>query len=158
VSAGGRPGPAPVTQGAGGLVELQGACHCGAIRVLYRTRFPVDELRIGRCGCGFCRRHGARTSSDPGGQVEVVEGPPGAARYRFGLRTADFLICRGCGVYVAAVLEADGGLLSTLNVNLLDARDVFDPAPPLYHYDRETAEERRARRKARWTPTVLRGA
>ena len=139
------------------LHELRGSCHCGAIAVLYRTRFPVGSLRVGRCGCGFCRRHGARTSSDPGGGVEIVERPPGAARYRFGLRTADFLICRGCGVYVAAVIELDGALYSTLNVNLLDARDAFEPAPPVFHYDHETEAERRARRRARWTPTTVRG-
>ena len=28
------------------LHALAGACHCGAIRVLYRTRFPLGELRV----------------------------------------------------------------------------------------------------------------
>ena len=140
------------------MVDLSGTCHCGAIGVRFRTPRPVEELRVVRCGCGFCRRHGARTSSDPEGRLEIAERAPGAGRYRFGLGTADFLICRGCGVYMAAVIEADGALFATLNVNLLDERDRFDPAPPLVHYDGETAEERRARRRARWTPASVRGA
>ena len=122
--------------------ELTGACHCGAIGVRYRTRFPVGTLRVGRCGCSFCRIHGARTSSDAGGHLEIDERPPGAARYRFGLKTADFLVCRGCGAYVAATIRIDGRDYATLNVNVLACRDDFDPAPAVVHYDDETEPAR----------------
>lgn len=132
-----------------------GACHCGAIAVHLHARFSVETLRVGRCGCSFCRRHGARTSSDPGGRLHIIEGDPPAQRYRFGLGITDFLICRGCGTYIAAVIPDGDRYLATLNVNVLDDRDRFDPAPPLFHYDGETADERRARRAKRWTPTVF---
>lgn len=132
-----------------------GACHCGAIRVRYLTRFPIGTLRVGRCGCSFCRRHGARTSSDSGGHLAITEQAPGAQRYRFGLGITDFLICRRCGTYVAAVIADGTGQLATLNVNLLDDRDQFDPAPPVVHYDGENAEDRLARRRKQWTPTTL---
>jgi hypothetical protein len=56
------------------------------------------------------------------------------------------------------VIKEGGALFSTLNVNLLDVRDDFEPAPPVFHYDHETEDERRARRRARWTPTTLHGA
>lgn len=135
--------------------ELTGGCHCGAIGVRYLTRFPVGILHVGRCGCSFCRRHGARTSADAGGSLEITQRPPGAERYRFGLRTADFLICRGCGVYVAAVIRIDGADFATLNVNVLDDRDAFDPAPPVVSYDVETLADRVARRRQRWTPTSI---
>lgn len=135
---------------------FSGACHCGAIRVEYRTRFPIGILRVGRCGCSFCRSHGARTSSDSGGQLEISEGGPGAMRYRFGLNITDFLVCRGCGAYIAAMIEENGGHLATLNVNVLQDRDRFDPAPPLVSYEGETADARRARRRTQWTPTTIR--
>ncbi len=135
--------------------ELTGSCHCGAIGVRYQTRFPVDRLNVGRCGCSFCRTHGARTSADRGGLLQITERPPGAARYRFALKTADFLVCRGCGTYVAAIIENDAKLFATLNVNTLDCRDDFDPAPPVVHYDEETVAERLARRFDRWTPTSI---
>lgn len=134
---------------------LTGSCHCGAVSVRYRTRFPIGTLRVGRCGCSFCRTHGARTSSDPGGHLEITERAPGARRYRFGLGITDFLVCKGCGAYVAAVIEDAGGHLATLNVNLLDDRDRFDPAPPLFDYSGETAERRTVRRRRRWTPATL---
>ncbi|MEM7059027.1 MAG: aldehyde-activating protein [Pseudomonadota bacterium] len=132
-----------------------GACHCEAIRVRYQTRFPIETLRVGRCGCSFCRGHGARTSSDAGGKLEIFEKYPGAQRYRFAYGITKFLVCRGCGSYVAAVMETEDGYLATLNVNVLDARDQFDPAPPLVDYDSETAAERRARRRRQWTPTEI---
>ena len=135
--------------------ELTGGCHCQAIGVRYRTRFPIGVLHVGRCGCSFCRRHGARTSADAGGSLAITERAPGAERYRFGLKTADFLICRGCGVYVAAIIRIYGADFATLNVNVLDDRDAFDPAPPIFHYDNETDAERIARRRQRWTPTTL---
>lgn len=134
---------------------MSGACHCGAIAVTYRTRFAVNVLRVGRCGCSFCRIHGARTSSDAQGHLSITERAPGAARYRFGLKTADFLVCRGCGAYVAAIIAVDGRDYATLNVNLLTDRDAFDPAPPVFHYDDETEAERMARRRRQWTPTEL---
>ena len=135
--------------------EYTGACHCGAVRVRYRARFPIGTLRIGRCGCSFCRNHGARTSSDAGGFLEIEERAPGAQRYRFGLGITDFLVCNGCGTYIAAVIEDGSRHLATLNVNVLEDRDRFDPAPPLVHYDGETAEQRFARRQKQWMPTTI---
>lgn len=132
-----------------------GSCHCSAISVLYRTRFPIGTLHVGRCGCSFCRRHGARTSSDAKGHLNIIENAPGAQRYRFGLGITDFLICRGCGLYIAAVIADADGHLATLNVNILEDRDRFDPAPPLVHYDGENAEGRLGRRRKQWTPTVF---
>lgn len=136
-----------------------GSCHCGAVKIAFSTRFAVEELRVGRCDCSFCRRHGARTCSDPNGHLLLTETKDDAmSRYRFGLKTADFALCRTCGVYIAAMIDADGEVRATLNVNLLDARDRFDPAPPLVSYAAETADERRARRLARWTPSEIRSA
>ncbi len=37
-------------------------------------------------------------------------------RYRFGRRAVDFLICRECAVYVAAMIEDEGQAYATLNV------------------------------------------
>ncbi len=79
------------------------------------------------------------------------------SRYRFALRTADFLVCRTCGVYVAAVCTIDDATFGTLNVNVLEARAAFTQAPARVDYDAETVAERIARRRRAWTPTVVRG-
>ena len=50
-----------------------------------------------------------------------LAGVPGLAdesqvqRYRFGLKTADFLVCRTCGTYIAAVLTTSRGDFATVN-------------------------------------------
>jgi len=132
-----------------------GSCHCGAVSVAFRATRPLTELALRRCGCSFCRRHGARTVADPGGSLEIRARPGVLGRYRFGLKTADFLVCGGCGVYVAAVIEDGGRAFATLNANVLEARDSLDPAPPIVHYDGESVEGRIARRRERWTPATL---
>jgi len=137
------------------LIDHDGSCHCGAVRASFRATRPVGEIALRRCDCSFCRRHGARTVADPGGEV-VIRAQAGALRrYRFGLGITDMLLCGECGVYIAAVMEHDGQTLATLNGNVLEARDTLDPAPPLVSYAGETAEERIARRLARWTPARL---
>ena len=77
------------------------------------------------------------------------------SRYRFGLGITDYLVCRTCGAYVGAVMEDEGRLIATLNVNALDIRDSFDPAPPLHVYDGEDEPRRRSRRRKFWMPATV---
>jgi len=136
--------------------RLEGACHCGAVRVALRTDAAPAALALRRCDCSLCRRHGARAFSEPSAALEIRMRPRALTRYRFGLGTADFLLCATCGVYVGALMEEDGTALATLNANVLDARDTLDPAPPLVSYAGETPGNRRKRRRARWMPAELR--
>jgi hypothetical protein len=116
-------------------------------------------MRVGRCACSFCRRHGARTSGDPAGSVEFRAEPGSLSRYRFGLGITDYLLCAKCGTYVGAVMPDEGGQngdgLGIVNVNSLDIRDTFDPAPPLHVYDGEDEARRRARRRKFWMKTTV---
>ena len=75
-------------------------------------------------------------------------------RYRFGLSTADFLICAQCGVYIGALMEDEGKSWFTVNVNALrpPPRDDFPIEPA--DYDGEDVPARIARRKQRWTPVM----
>ena len=74
-------------------------------------------------------------------------------RYRFGLRTADFILCRACGVYIAAVLTTARGRFATVNVNALDESLDVPEATPV-SYDGESAGQRQRRRERSWTPVV----
>jgi len=131
-----------------------GACHCGAVGVFFETDAGADALQVRACQCGFCRRHGAKTVSDPAGRLTLSFEPEAVHLYRFGARTADFLICRECGDYVAAIMDDVG----VVNVVAADIEDFASrPADPV-DYENETPEARRARRRARWTPLVLEGA
>jgi hypothetical protein len=77
------------------------------------------------------------------------------SRYRFALRTADFIVCRTCGVYVGAVCTIDGATYATLNANVLDDRAAFTGRPRPVSFEGETAAERLARRCRAWTPAVV---
>ena len=128
-----------------------GTCHCGAITARFETDIAPDALDVRADQCGFCRRHGAKTVSDPTGNLALRFRQGDVERYRFGTRTADFLVCRGCGAYIAAVIDGFG-VLNVVGADI--AAFAAREARPV-DYAAETAELRLARRRARWTPLTL---
>lgn len=135
---------------------IRGGCHCGAIAFEFDTALALTGLALRRCSCSFCSRHGARTTSDPHGQARIVPRDPTLLRrYRFGLRSADFLLCGNCGNYLGAAIGSDGQGHVTLNANCFDDAALLTQQAQPVHYEQETAEQRLARRLARWTPALL---
>jgi hypothetical protein len=135
---------------------LRGACHCGNIKVVFETALNPTTLPLRACQCSFCRRHGGVTTSDPAGRLVVeVRQPELLQKYRFALGITDFLICRGCGVYVAAVMESDGRSLGVLNVNVLDEHAPFVRPPTPMEYGAEAVEDREGRRAKVWMPVEI---
>jgi hypothetical protein len=116
----------------------EGACHCGAVRAAFETAIEPDDMDVRADQCGFCRRHGAKTVSDPAGKLALTFREAAVERYRFGTRMSDFIVCRSCGAEVAADIRA-----------LADR-----PARPVTYED-ESASMRLARRRERWTPLTL---
>lgn len=137
------------------MAELRGGCHCGNLAMVLELGVEPEDAFLRACACSFCRAHGARTVTDPGGRLTLrAHDPAELCRYQFGQRTAEFLVCHRCGVYVAAVMAApDGRLVSTINVNALAERARFAREAHPVDYEGESAAERRARRAAGWTPT-----
>jgi hypothetical protein len=134
---------------------LTGGCHCGNLTVRFDT-MRAESLPIRECQCSFCRRHAARNVSDPEGQLTItVQDAAELSRYRFGKATADFLLCRRCGVYVAAYLAAGDSGFATVNTNVLTDGSAFARAAEPVSYDDEDLDARIARRRRRWTPAAL---
>ena len=128
----------------------EGGCHCGAVRIAFETGGPLAPRA---CQCSFCRRHAARSVSDPegSGTLTLAIEP---VRYRFASRSADYLICPRCGIYVGAMAELDGRSLITLNLSAFDdPRQDLEGTP--VSYDGESEETKAARRLGRWTPVTL---
>lgn len=75
-------------------------------------------------------------------------------RYRFGQLTADFLVCRKCGVYLGAAINTKQGGYAIINTNALRPIPENLAAAVAVSYDNETADRRIARRAQRWTPVV----
>ncbi|MDX8499197.1 hypothetical protein RFM99_12315 [Mesorhizobium sp. VK4C] len=135
-----------------------GGCHCGNIRLSFSTTLDPAGLEIRACQCSFCTRHGSRAAADPNGRLSIsVEDKERLQTYRFGLRTADYLVCRECGVYVAAIAGDGAEARAIVIVNALDDRERFSREPIPVRYDAETRRQRLARRRSAWMPVEIRG-
>ena len=74
--------------------ELQGACHCGAVRLM----LPSRPQRATRCNCSLCRRVGAVWAYYEFGTVTIQGHPENTDGYVQGDRTLRTVRCRTCGV------------------------------------------------------------
>ncbi|HYE28265.1 MAG TPA: hypothetical protein VEA61_08535 [Allosphingosinicella sp.] len=132
--------------------RYRGSCHCGALTLVFETRRP---LRPRACQCSFCRRHSARTVSDPEGRATIrLAVPLEAAAYLFASRQASYLTCPRCGVYLGATIATPEGSFATLNLNAFDERHPELEAQPVC-YEGQSAAEKRARRIGLWTPATV---
>lgn len=136
-------------------IEYSGSCHCGAIGFGYHTAIEPREWSVRACQCSFCRAHDALSTSDPAGQLAFTAAKPGLLqKYRFGLKTADFLLCRECGVYIGAVIETPRGAYGIVNLHALRDRPAGLAATAPISYDGEDEGSRVSRREDRWTPVT----
>jgi hypothetical protein len=130
-----------------------GSCHCSALGVTYRTALPVEQWPIRTCQCSFCLAHAAMATSDPSGLLTFMSNDPAALqRYRFGLRTSDFLLCTRCGVYVGAQIETGRGAFGIVNIRVLAPAPAGLRSSTPANYDVEDVNRRIARRETVWTP------
>lgn len=135
------------------LRSYEGSCHCGSLEFTYESHLSPKNWSVRACQCAFCRGHGALCTSDPKGVVRFrYVQPDRLRRYRFALRTADFLICRECGIYLGAVMMTGAGAVATVNINTLQERPRGMAAGRAVNYRGESLEERRSRRQQKWTP------
>lgn len=132
---------------------LRGGCHCGALEVEFHTDLATPDIPVRACQCSFCRVHGASSAADIKGTVTFrVREADALVRYRFGLKLADFLLCRRCGGYAGAFMPDEGERgLAVVNINVFAERDRFRAPQPMT-YDGESVEQRLARRHERWMP------
>jgi len=135
------------------LQSFPGGCHCGALSLSYETALPVARWSVRACQCRFCRAHRALTTSDPAGRLTFhVHDPAALQHYRFGLRTADFLLCKRCGVYLGAQIETPRGAFGIVNLRALSPAPGGLPVAVAADYAAEDSVERIERREKRWTP------
>lgn len=135
-------------------LNKSGGCHCGKLR--YTFSFPdVETLPARACSCSFCIRHGGVYTSHPAAKlvVETAE-PENTGRYRFGHETAEFFLCRNCGVLVFASCEINGARRAVLNINTFDDNrgPVFERS--VTNFDGETVVQRLERRARNWIGSV----
>ena len=133
--------------------EYRGGCHCGNITLVFASARPPEKFRPGACDCGFCRKHAASYVSDPQGRLQVSVRDAGElSAYRQGSESAEFLVCRRCGVVVAVTYREQGHLYATVNAQVLEPAG-FGSAAAVSPKNLDPAE-RRALWKKVWIPDV----
>ena len=77
--------------------EIDGACHCGAVRFHVRLSQGLHTAR--RCDCSYCRMRGAVAVSANVDQIRIVAGAEALTLYQFNTRAARHYFCSKCGIY-----------------------------------------------------------
>ena len=78
-------------------MDVNGACHCGAVK--FRARL-VDGLKTARrCTCSYCRMRGAVAVSAELNGLEILQGAEALSRYQFNTKNAEHFFCSICGIY-----------------------------------------------------------
>jgi hypothetical protein len=130
---------------------LEGGCHCGKVRVELTTSIRPQDFNPRACDCSFCTKHGAAYVSDPQGKLRVI-GSEMLGEYRQGSGAAKMLLCRGCGVLVAAILEDGARRYGTVNASCLEG--VSFGAPQTVSPQTLAVGDKKARWTRLWTPDV----
>jgi hypothetical protein len=79
------------------ISEIDGQCHCGAVRFHVQLTDGLNSAR--RCDCSFCRMRGAVVVSAAAGGVTLLSGADKLTSYQFNTKTAQHFFCSVCGIY-----------------------------------------------------------
>ncbi|HTJ05010.1 MAG TPA: hypothetical protein VL624_06665 [Caldimonas sp.] len=134
---------------------IHGSCHCGNISFALDWQPEPAEIPARACSCSFCTKHGGVWTSCPTGSLSVhLKDSNRVAVYVFGTRTAQFHVCRNCGIVPVVTSTIDGTVYAVVSVN------AFDNVQPelLRHgavsFDGEGTGDRLARRQRNWIGRV----
>ena len=104
-----------------------GSCHCGNVSLKIEVTSKLNTYSPRACDCSFCTKHGAAYVSDKDGKLTIyVRNKNDLSKYQHGSQTADFLICKICGVLVGVCYEHQGHLYATVNSKAIDNNE-FKP-------------------------------
>ena len=105
------------------IEEIDGACHCGAVRLRVRL---ADGLRSARrCNCSYCRMRGAVAVTARLGDVDVISGGEALTTYQFNTGTAKHYFCSKCGIYTHHQRRSNPNEYG-VNVAILEGLSPFD--------------------------------
>ena len=134
---------------------ISGSCHCRNITFGLTWEPDPTEILARACDCSFCTKHGGVWTSCRAGRLDVATHEPSlAAMYAFGTHTADFHVCKRCGIVPVVTSRIGGRLYAVVNVNAFDGvpPDMIRAAPTTF--GEESEELRLARRTKNWIADV----
>lgn len=140
------------------IKTVRGSCDCGCVAVAIELTQPLDSYAPRRCDCTFCTKHGIAWLSDSTGSVRInVAEASKLQKYKqpSSSAQAEFLLCSGCGVVVAATFTDanEERTYAAVNASVLDGADKFAPATDV-SVKQLKAQEKAARWRQMWFPAV----
>ena len=134
---------------------IHGGCHCRNIAFELDWVPEPAAIPARACGCTFCVKHGGVWTSCPAGTLRVrIADAARVSSYRFGTGTAEFHVCRECGVAPVVTSKIDGTTYAVVNVNTFENVDPALLARAPASFDGESEEARLARRARNWIGRV----
>ena len=136
---------------------IHGRCHCGNLR--YTLAWPASTAPTLRaCACDYCSRHGALWTSHPDAVVTLnIDDPARVLPYRFGTASADFLVCRRCGILTLTRCLLASGACTVVNANTFENLDLEHCTRIATDFDGEDLTQRMTRRQRNWSPLTVLG-
>ena len=105
------------------IATIDGACHCGAVRLRVRLTNGLHTAR--RCTCSYCCKRGAVAVSADLGGVEILSGADALTVYTFNTGVAKHYFCSKCGIYTHHQRRSNPNQYG-VNVACLDGLSPFD--------------------------------
>jgi hypothetical protein len=140
------------------MEAFNGKCYCGNIHLTVTLSRDPSAVNPRACDCDFCQKHGAAYVSDPRGSLDIrIKDEGEVGRFQQGSEIAEMLLCRRCGVLVAALFRDVDRLFGTLNVKALDRRADFGTAVPASPKSL-APDEKTGRWRELWFPDVRVGS
>lgn len=136
-------------------MAIQGQCHCGNLE--HHLLLPASDKAVVACicRCSFCRLHHPVWLGRPASHYHLrAEQPEMVSVYRLGNTTADYLICRHCGVVMGALTMMDGHWWAQVNLQTLVLPSDFSYDEEFWSPKSEEKQERYMRRSRSWIAEV----
>ena len=137
----------------GSCEKIEGSCHCGNLRFTFEWPTRGSVIPVRACSCDLCTKHKAVWTSHPNGRFSLAIGDEDQLnRYRFGTKTADFHVCRACGVIPITTCSIASTRYAVVNIQTFNGIDHGRFVHRATDFEGETIESRLARRQQTWTP------
>ena len=136
-------------------MTIHGGCHCGNVTFTLEWAAETGPIPARACDCTFCVKHGGIWTSDAAARLRVNLRDRGqASLYNFGTRTADFHVCRACGVVPLVTSRIEGRVYAVVNVNAFNDLDRARVKVVPATFEGEETGARLERRKRNWIGDV----
>jgi hypothetical protein len=124
------------------------------LRVLFHL--VARRTLIRACQCLFCKKRNGQYTSDSKRKVKIhLQEERFINKYRFATKTADFWICKSCGLLPVVTARIGDTMYAVVNLTTADNLDISQLAAKHVNSSSEDKASREERRKRTWISDVM---